>query len=305
MVEPALLRELACTVFGLVPSITDCNGKYVLVVGGRLFMWDEAEQCFRILLSLPLPNGEVDLVTVDHAITDSTSLRFAVNMADVLFRDVATWPSPTFQWSMMVEDIIIMICTRLGFLPVAMAPPKAHYTVRHATQREDHHDKVDVILTLPPPEGQIKPTRVPLQVTLALNRQNKDKVKVIRQHQVALISLNRFLPMEMIESCLQRAAGGRRVELWFMAQVIKGAISHFQGETVSLPIEPKLRQRDLKDPLFAEYLKLLPLEVLAEVRRLRHMRVTTPGAVEQSVMKYLQAKQVEPTPLLRPKLFEA
>ncbi len=299
MGDPDRVRKMAAKVFGAAPSITTYDGQLAMMAEGRLFVWDQGASCLRMLLSVPRPTGGVDLVVVPGMVTDRVGLGHAIRAADRLFRGAATWPTPAAGWGVEAEDLFVKICRRLGFEDAVMAPESA-FTVRHATPREDACRKSDVVLTVPCRSNETRRLEVAIQLTVSSSTKN---TAVLRGRKVVLVAFNRFLARADIEGCLRAAADGDEVELWFVAQVVKGALGYYLGYPVVLALEPAWAPFYLKRLLFERYVRMLAPEVRAEVRAILGRNHESRVARFEALTGCLEAYQAAGKLVVQPELF--
>jgi len=304
MERPAAVLELAAKVFNSSPSITAHNDTYVVMTAGRLFIWNDEEKCLYLLLSMPMPDGQVELFTVPEAIIDRKSLSYAIQTANQMFHDMATWPAPASTWGHEAEELFIDICKRLGFAHATQTDPKAPYTIRLSTPREDSQDKIDFVLTASSENGANSPETIPIQLSISADRaktRRKARAANLRERKVAYIAIRRFMYADKIEKYLRAAAAGKHAQLWFAAQIIKDCVTNYLGRGFFLPSEPLLTLDIVKTRLFRDYCKLVTPKIKRDLTALL-ARANEDNAEE--IIRYLNDIQgTNSGPLLNPKLF--
>jgi hypothetical protein len=264
--NPVLVQMQQCGrgVFGGNLSVSRCGLFYTTLVAGELFSWNEIQQGFNLLISVPREDGAVDVVTIPHSIRGKTDLAIARADADRAFRDYAMYPSRAQDSGIWAEDLFLRCCTKLGYLHVNDARPSVLYTVRRGTYLEDTVAKADFIVTMPGPDESQERVSAPLQLTLDHSRGSASKSQAITDNQVAYLPLDLFFGKAGSGmNCMKEAVDGKHFQKWLFGEVLKIVFQRHLGYVVQLPIRVKFEPK---------YINELSLEVLTKrmVPELQH-----------------------------------
>jgi hypothetical protein len=162
------------------------------------------------------------------------------------------------------EILWLLICVRLGFAPAQPGDSCFGFVVRRGTRMEDAEQKADLVLTVPDADGSGALARIPLQVTTSnwgIRSGSVEKQRVIRSLRVAYISMVSFMPKDEMRRFLRAAAAGEPLELWYAAEILRGALAAYTGrKTVRIPLAPAFRAEFAYAPFFRLYIakRLLP-----------------------------------------------
>lgn len=236
------VQQRGLAIFSESISLTWCATMYVTVVGGRLYAWNTDKDAFQLALSVPQPDGTVDLLLLEHFVARPSDIESAARTADDTFHDRAQFPYLKLQRGEVAEDLFWHVCLKLGFKDALKSPDKP-YTIRRGTQIEDKKLKIDFVFTFANPEPDRARIMVPLQLTTAHGVGHPDKQEAVDSGRVAYLPLDTYLGYPRAAISIMKAANrfpnGR--DMWLMSQVIQSAAQKHVGHRLRMPIVVPVR----------------------------------------------------------------